>query len=338
MTTPNAPPTEAALSVAVRLFLRHCRATRAATTAQYYKERLATFERWLDAAGLLAPPDRRRPSQPLNASLYQALRPGTIDRFVEAMRAMTYTNALTATPAKPLSPSTIRKNVAAAKTFAAWCAADGHLDINQLAGYRLPPAPEPEIQPFNDAQVVAMVAATATWTRSRRRNLAITLLLLDTGIRAGELLRLTPDDLDLDAGWVRVWGKGARQRRVAIGPRVIEALEAYQGLERRGTCPELFESEKGGPMTYGGLKRMLERLAARGGVTGRRISPHTFRHTFAVNYLRAGGDERSLRLILGHRTGDSIEAYLRYVFGEQHIKERHTRFSPVERLRLGPGR
>ena len=83
---------------------------------------------------------------------------------------------------------------------------------------------------------------------------------------------------------------------------------------------------------------MLERLAARAGVSGRRISPHTFRHTFAVNYLRAGGDERSLRLILGHRSGDSIEAYLRYVFGEQHIKERHTRFSPVERLGLGPTR
>ena len=83
---------------------------------------------------------------------------------------------------------------------------------------------------------------------------------------------------------------------------------------------------------------MLERLAARAGVSGTRISPHTFRHSFAVNYLRAGGDERSLRLILGHRSGEAIEAYLRYVFGEQHNKEQHNRFSPVERLRLGPGR
>ena len=76
---------------------------------------------------------------------------------------------------------------------------------------------------------------------------------------------------------------------------------------------------------------MLERLAPRAGVSGRRISPRTL----AVNYLRAGGDERSLRLILGHRSGDSIEAYLRYVFGEQHIKQRHTRFPPVQRLGLG---
>ena len=213
-------------------------------------ERLASFEAWLDRAGLLDPPDPPTPSRSLNASLYQALRPAVVDRFVATLRAMTYANPLTATPPKPVSASTIRKNVAAVKTFAAWCAEEGHLDLNQLAGYRLPPVPEPERQPFSDAQVVAMVEATKSWTRSRWRNLAI-LLLPHTGRRAGELLGIKPADLDLDQGWVRVWGNGARQRRVPIGPRVIEALESYQRLERRGSCPEFFESKKGGPRFSG---------------------------------------------------------------------------------------
>ena len=255
MTTLAAPPIEGrpqrASAWPSGCFLRHCPGQPAPPLPRSnYQERLATFERWLDGRRPCSlRRDRRRPSQPLNASLYQALRPGTIDRFVEAMRVMTYANALTATPAKPLSAATIRKNVAAVKTFATWCAADGHLDLNQLAGYRLPPAPEPEIQPFSDPQVVALVAPPRPPGPAAAGATSPSPCCCSTPASAPASCCGSPPTTSTSTPAGCASGaRGARQRRVAIAapPRPPRALAAYRAWSAAAPVPSSSRAKRAG--------------------------------------------------------------------------------------------
>lgn len=131
------------------------------------------------------------------------------------------------------------------------------------------------------------------------RDRALIMLLLDTGLRVGELCSLTRDAIDWEAGSFRVVGKGNKERQGWLHPYTLTLLRAYL-TTRTDTDPALWYGRKG-PLTGWGVHQIIERRAESVGIRGdvRRLV-HAFRATFAKNYLRAGGDLESLRRLLGH--------------------------------------
>lgn len=161
--------------------------------------------------------------------------------------------------------------------------------------------------------------------RDRPRDWAVVLVLLDTGLRVGELCALVVGDVDLVNGWVLVRsGKGRRDRLVPIGASASAALRAYLGDRRDGA---LFLCRDGLPLRVEGVRKLLKRAARRAGLA-RRVYPHLLRHTCATNYLSSGGDVFTLQVMLGHR---DLRITQRYVLvSERLLKERHERASPAD--------
>ena len=162
------------------------------------------------------------------------------------------------------------------------------------------------------------------------------LVLLDTGLRASELVGLAVSDVNLDDGLLKVYGKGNKERVVPIGARVQRALWKYLQRHRpqpaNPLCPILFLTASGRPITVDRLRTIIKKYASKAGIEGVRCSPHTFRHTFAVSYLRNGGDIFSLQRILGHSSLDIVRIYVNLAVAD--VKACHRRFSPADNMEI----
>jgi len=209
-----------------------------------------------------------------------------------------------------------------------------------------PPKPEErDIVPYTEADVRALLGAldrSRFYTRPGKRecsnaqpnavrNRAILLLLLDTGMRASELCDLKIFHADLKNRHVSVFGKGSKERTLPFGPRTGQAIWKYL-VTRKGELANspLFANAAGDSLDRNELLHMIRALARRAGV--RTANVHRFRHTFAINYLRNGGDGYTLQEMLGHTTMDMVKTYLR--LAQADLDASHRRTSPVEHWRL----
>ena len=171
-----------------------------------------------------------------------------------------------------------------------------------------------------------------------KRNWAIILLLLDTGCRASELCGIKYGDINFSNKSIKVHGKGPgkdpKERLVRFGKRTQETLwrllasrldtikdDSYL-LTRRGTDDE--------PITSNGLDQLLDSLSGRAGVAD--VHAHRFRHTFAINYLRNGGDVFTLQWLLGHESLEMVQRYAR--IAQTDVEKAHQKASPVDNWML----
>jgi len=161
------------------------------------------------------------------------------------------------------------------------------------------------------------------------RNRAIILVLLDTGVRLSECANLTLSDINLDSGLLRVWGKGAKQRLVRVGETAKEALRAYLCSRGANSCELLWLDASQKPFTKHGMQTMIRRLRKLGGNV--RWSPHTFRNTFAINYLRAGGDPFTLQILGGWEDLEMPRHYSAALKAEDAFRV-HEKASPADFL------
>lgn len=207
---------------------------------------------------------------------------------------------------------------------------------------RRPTYKAPPIVPYTLAEIAAIlkeVDRAEPWrtrsgktTTSKRptaqRDRAIILTLLDTGIRASELCNLSCTDYDAANGRITIQhGKGDKGRIVYVGDSTQKALWRYL-LERSDGV--LFATRTGEALTRSSLRKLIVRLATRAGVKG--ASVHRFRHTFAVNFLRNGGNVFVLQELLGHARIDTVKTYVR--LAERDLAEAQRRASPVDNWRL----
>ncbi len=154
--------------------------------------------------------------------------------------------------------------------------------------------------------------------RTSLRDMALVELLYATGIRVKELSELDLKDIDLDRGEVRVLGKGRKERLVPMHDAARQLLANYIDKERAilaaNACPEgkgrepLFVNVKGGRLSDRGVRRVVERFF-RGLEGGRRVSPHTLRHTFATHMLKGGADLKTVQELLGHVDLSTTQIY-----------------------------
>ena len=246
--------------------------------------------------------------------------------------------------AQPVSKKTLLNYHTGLSALWTWALAEGLTDRHILRQVE-PPRPERRaIAPYTEKDIRLMLEALA---RSRpyndrgavtthalphpQRHRAVILLLLDTGMRAEELVSMTLANCDLKNQRLTVFGKGAIERLIPFSSRTAQVLWKYLATrpDARPTDP-LIATEHGAPLTRHDLRKRLVEIGRRAGVTG--VSVHRFRHTFAINYLRNGGDIYTLQMILGHATLEMCKRYL--ALAHSDAAERHKIASPVMNWRL----
>jgi len=166
--------------------------------------------------------------------------------------------------------------------------------------------------------------------RSLQRLHVLVCLLLDTGLRIAEALGLTEQDVDLENLLIRVKGKGGKHRLVPMSFELRKALWRFLNCAEpkspKVTGLPLFRTRNCTALSQRVVLRDLKRLGNRLGIAGVRLSPHTLRHTFAVMYLRRGGNLFYLSRILGHSSIETTQRYLQSL-GIEDLKAVHERFS-----------
>lgn len=239
-----------------------------------------------------------------------------------------YTTAQT----RPVSPHTVQCHVRGLKTFSSWLYTEGYTTENRLKNLKLPKAPDTIIEPLTPEEIRIVINAINKDSATGFRNYAIFVTTLDTGLRASEIANATLSHLNLEDGYIKVMGKGAKERIAPIGKLVQRTLWSYVDRMRlrRATpgCNNLFLSSAGKPITVNTIKLIFARLAKSSRVE--RLHAHLCRHTFAINYLLNGGDIFSLKEILGHATLEMVNHYLH--FTSSQITAQHHKYSPMDKF------
>lgn len=195
----------------------------------------------------------------------------------------------------------------------------------------------PQIPSFTDEQIDALLRQIDTSTFTGLRNKTLILLMLDTGIRIREAMDLTVPQVDLkDRHLRRVKGKNGKIEDIPISKPMCKLLEQYLKERDHAVADHLFVSITGECLNKRTFQVQLAEYGRLAGITNVRCSPHTLRHTFAKQWLLAGGDIVSLQRILRHST---MEMVRRYVFlWSNEIQQQHDKFSPMaRRTRKGDG-
>lgn len=236
---------------------------------------------------------------------------------------------------KAIRPCTVRTYYVHIRPFFNWLVDEGLLGASPIDSVPTPKARSEQIKPFTETQVTGLLNASRK-TVHPKRDEAIVSFLLDTGVRASELCGLCMSDLDLNAKCCVVLGKGNHHRTVYFGRSTAKLLWNYlkEANDRQPTTP-VFLSDRGtrsgDPLTRSGLLQLVERLGKVAKVEVTRCSPHTFRHTFAISFLRNGGNVFSLQQLLGHTDLKMTNKYV--ALAQADIENQHRQFSPVDRIR-----
>ena len=168
----------------------------------------------------------------------------------------------------------------------------------------------PKSLPANDVE--ALLRAPDITTPQGLRDSAMLELLYATGLRVSELIHVKIEDVVLDAGFLRTFGKGSKERIVPFGDSARDAIVAY--IERgrsefaKEPDPHLFLSNRGRPMSRQSFWMKIVRYARQAGISTH-ISPHVLRHSFATHLLENGADLRSVQMMLGHSDISTTQIY-----------------------------
>lgn len=213
--------------------------------------------------------------------------------------------------------STVARKLSTLRTFFKYLQRQGVVDANPA---RLAPTPKverrlPHFLTVDEAFHLLGQLEAGRGGFLERRDRAILELFYASGLRLSELAGLCLEDLDLEAGVIKVWGKGAKERLAFLGKPAQEALAAYLPfrtalLQRvKVQSPALFLNRRGGPLSPRGVARIVGAWARKAGLPGG-LSPHGLRHSFATHLLEGGADLRTVQELLGHASISSTQRYL----------------------------
>lgn len=287
------------LQAHVDSFLLDCQARRlAAGTLRFYTDKLRTFLAYLQGEGITS---------------LDAITPTVIRAYLAGMQD------------RGLRPHTQHAHARAIRSWCNFLAAEGEIAESPMKRVKMPKLDSPILPAFTAEDVQALLDAC---TNSRDR--AIVLVLLDSGVRARELLDMNRGDVDATTGAILVHGKNRKDRQVYIGAKARQAMQRYlrrhPDAETVGASPPLWVSRYGRRLKQAGLRQVLRRLAERAGVE--HCYPHRFRRTFALWSLRAGMDVFSLQRLMGHADLSMTRRYLAQV--EADLQTAHRKHGPVD--------
>lgn len=234
---------------------------------------------------------------------------------------------------KPPRPRTTHTYHDRLRTFFNWMVEEGVIPCSPMERIPPPVSRTDQIQPFTELELQRLRNATKRSSHPRRDEFVV-LVLLDTGMRSAELANARVSDVDFSGRSIRILGKGRKERTVYYSRATARALWHYLDDTKRPDSGPLVMADRGPAagtaMTPNGILQLVRRLGRNAEITRTRCSPHTFRHTFAVSFLRAGGNQFTLMQILGHTHPRMTQNYV--AFAQADIEKQQKMFSPVEAL------
>ncbi len=231
---------------------------------------------------------------------------------------------------KPASQATVNHYYRVLSGFFGWLHREELIRDNPISHIKAPRLENKVVEALTPEGVKALLKQCSAKTFLDIRNRAILMMFLDTGLRVSELANLRLDDVDMKTGSILIRkGKGGKQRIVRIGNKAQKALWRYVTLYRRGNSESLFLNKSGEVVGVRGIKLTICRIGKNAGIEG--VHVHRLRHTFAISFLRAGGDVFSLRYLLGHSTLQMTQRYLQSLNADDAMKA-HKRFSPLDNM------
>src|SRR6266704_2669736 len=305
-------------------------------TQKGYAQRLRVFAAWCAEK---------------NISLEQVNR-RAVDDFVEHLKSAHSSHySIHAS----ISTYTLAGYVRVISAFLNWCLEDDqysqYVSVSTVRKIKLPKTDKiiQEIFTQDQLEKLKMACDKEETKELQIRARAIILLLIDTGIRADELVTLKIFDVHLSPSdsSIKIMGKGRRERKLPLSDAARRAMKWYlheyraAGLERyikrmveekqpaqqeqlrqklRANAP-VFASRDHSPLTVAGLESLMNRLAGYAGLEGVRCNPHKFRHTFAVQFMLNGGDVYRLMLWMGHNNVRTTEEYLKTIQGWELLSQ-----------------
>ena len=214
-----------------------------------------------------------------------------------------------------LARSTLARRLSALRSFLRWCAKEGRCERNVGVLVRAPKVERALARHLSVDEVFRLLDDAPSVDRPLElRDAAMWELAYSCGLRVGELVSLDLERVDLERGWLRVRGKGQRERDLPVGRQAVTATRAYLAvrstlLDENGSFePALFLNARGARLSARSVRRLLARAQATRGMD-RRVSPHGLRHSFATHLLDSGADLRSIQQLLGHAQLATTERY-----------------------------
>jgi len=303
-----------ALAAALRGYLDHLTVERglARNTLLSYRRDLTGYVRFLAASGVADP-----------AEVSEA----QVAAYLGSLRAPQHGG-------RPLAASSAARALVAARGFHRYLVAEG-ITVADPSRDVHPPQPAKRLpKALGIDQVTVLLEAATTDDPRGLRDRALLEFLYATGARISEAVGLDVDDLDPEAGVVRLLGKGSKERIVPVGSYAAAALESYRVRGRpalaaagRGS-PAMFLNVRGGRLSRQSAWQVLRDAADRAGIRTP-VSPHTLRHSFATHLLSGGADVRTVQELLGHASVTTTQIYtlitvdtLREVYATAHPRAR----------------
>jgi site-specific recombinase XerD len=226
--------------------------------------------------------------------------------------------------AKRNSAKTASARLMSIRRFSAWLAAEGEIADDQIVSVKQPKLDTQVVKELSDDELRGLIKACQGRGFTDRRDEAIVRLMAETGLRAGEMIGLTVDDVDLGRGLAIVTrGKGGKGRVVSFGPQAAAAIDRYMRMRRShrlaNTPPLWLGADNWRVFNYFGLRHALQRRAEKAGIED--FHPHKLRHTAATRWLRAGGSEGGLMAMAGWSSRAMLDRYTAHSASERAAAE-----------------
>ena len=231
-------------------------------------------------------------------------------------------------------PATLARKISALKRFFEYLKEQGHIPENPAKAYSAPKIVRYHPDYLSPTEVEQIINITGDDPRHGTRNRAMLELLYGSGLRVSELINMRLPNIEFEAGFVRVTGKGSKQRLVPLGGYSKKALESYLESNQKERSLQsstlVFPSRGGKPFSRAGIWKIIRNLVLKAGIT-KKVTPHTFRHSFATHMIEGGADLRTLQEMLGHADISTTEIYTR--IDRDYIVAEHRKHHPRERKR-----
>jgi integrase/recombinase XerD len=227
-----------------------------------------------------------------------------------------------------LGPKSVARTLVAVRGFFKFLIQDGHLKVDPSADLEAPRAWQSLPRFLASYEVERLLSCPDVSTEIGLRDKAMLEVLYATGLRVSELVGLTPANFKLDLGFVRVRGKGGKERVVPLGRAAVEWTRKYVAarsrVERTKADRALFLTENLHPLTRQDFWRIIVSYGERAGIG--HITPHLLRHSFATHLLENGADLRSVQMMLGHSDISTTQIYTHIT--NERLREIYKKFHP----------
>lgn len=229
-----------------------------------------------------------------------------------------------------LSKRSLARNISAIRTFFKFLVLEGVIRDNPSRLLEIPKISRTLPGILNQHEIELLLNQPSPSTYIGVRDRAMLELLYASGLRVSELVTLRLSDVNLEIGYVKIMGKGSKERLVPIGEKAIEALKEYLSkarakFDKRKGSPYFFLNNRGKPFSRQGFWKLLKCYAKKAGIK-KRITPHIIRHSFATHLLENGADLRSVQMMLGHSDISSTQIYTH--IDRTYLKEVYKKYHP----------